>query len=134
MWRRLSLLSLSEACSLHAPLMASQLEDESLGRRRIRQRIFNTQLSLSFAIPLSPLHSLSLFVSLPPSLSLSVIFFPLVLLPLNLIIAVVCVCVGVCVCLFVYVYESCIRMAGAQWIKEQKLLTFRCSSSDTSAE
>lgn len=40
--------------------------------------------------------------------------------------------VCVCVCGFVCVWmRDCICMAGALWIKEQKLLTFRSSSSDT---
>lgn len=91
-------MSLSEALSLSAPLMAGQLEDESLGHGRIRQGIFNTQLSPSSAIPPSPLSSRSLLVSLPPPLlSLSVIFFSSGSPSLDLIIAVVCGVCGVCV-------------------------------------
>lgn len=92
-------MSLSEALSLSAPLMAGQLEDESLGHGRIRQGIFNTQLSPSSAIPPSPLPSRSLLVSLPPPplLLLSVIFFSSGSPSLDLIIAVVCGVCGVCV-------------------------------------
>ena len=75
-------MSLSEALSPSAPLMAGQLEDESLGHGRIRQGIFNTELSPSSAIPPSPLLSLSLLVSLPPSsVAVCHLFFPLALLP-----------------------------------------------------
>lgn len=122
-------MSLSEALSLSAPLMAGQLEDESLGHGRIRQGIFNTQLSPSSAIPPSPLPSRSLLVSLPPPPSVAVchLFFLWLSFPgfdySSRVWRVWRVCVCVCV--------SCICMAGALWIKEQKLLTLRCSSSDT---
>ena len=82
-------------------------------------------------LPSLPHHfSLSLYLSLcPPLLSLSVIFFFLWLsfpgFDYSSRVWRVCVCVCVCVCV------SCICMAGALWIKEQKLLTLHCSSSDT---
>lgn len=69
--RRLSLLSLSDALSVSALLMARQLEDESLRHRMIRPGIFNTQPSLSSAIPLFLDASLSSsFPSGSPSLDL----------------------------------------------------------------